>query len=393
MLTACILVEHFPYRIETDQLPHLRGRRVLISIAHGPKRVVLDASPGLKGVTAGMPLQEAQSRYPDAVLCEANMALYRRRHEAMLDALEQFTPVVESGELGCAYVGLDGLKAMYGGSAALLQALQKAVPSDLESRFGIGPGKFPATIAALSAKDHQVTVVLDDLAAFLAPHPVDVLPVPWELLEQLKRLGLAKLGDIARQQIGPMQAHFGKEGRTIWEMAQGIDRRPLVPRRSEPHVSATNIFHNPTVALDVILLAIEHLLKRLLQQSEISGRYVRTILLDMRLSHRGPWHRRITFKEPVGSASVALQRIKHALSLVPPPGAVEEITLTFNGVTGESGRQASLFQEVRKKEQLRLELAQLEARLGVRPPIFQVRNAEPCSRIPERRQVLVEYAP
>ncbi|MDP6494836.1 MAG: DNA polymerase Y family protein, partial [Dehalococcoidia bacterium] len=60
---------------------------------------------------------------------------------------------------------------------------------------------------------------------------------------------------------------------------------------------------------------------------------------------------------------------------------------------GESGTQSSLFVEVRKQQQLREAMRQLEARLRTRPPIYKVMDVEPWSRIPERRQALVEFAP
>ena len=45
------------------------------------------------------------------------------------------------------------------------------------------------------------------------------------------------------------------------------------------------------------------------------------------------------------------------------------------------------------QENLKEALRQLQARLGAQPPIYQVREVEPWSRIPERRQVLVPFSP
>ena len=75
------------------------------------------------------------------------------------------------------------------------------------------------------------------------------------------------------------------------------------------------------------------------------------------------------------------------------PGPLEDMKLTLAGLTGESGAQASLFSDVRKQEQLREMMRQLEARLGGKPPIYQVREIEPWSRVPERRRALVQYEP
>jgi len=35
----------------------------------------------------------------------------------------------------------------------------------------------------------------------------------------------------------------------------------------------------------------------------------------------------------------------------------------------------------------------LEFQLGHKPPIYQVKDIEPCSRIPERRQALTTFEP
>jgi DNA polymerase-4/protein ImuB len=75
------------------------------------------------------------------------------------------------------------------------------------------------------------------------------------------------------------------------------------------------------------------------------------------------------------------------------PGPLEDMKLTLAGFTGESGIQSSLFSDVRKREQLREMMRQLEALLGGKPPIYQVKDVEPWSRIPERRQVLVPFDP
>ena len=66
---------------------------------------------------------------------------------------------------------------------------------------------------------------------------------------------------------------------------------------------------------------------------------------------------------------------------------------TSKRLTGEAGLQSSLFNDVRREENLREAVRQLEVRLGRRPPIYQVREVEPWSRIPERRQALVQYVP
>ena len=85
--------------------------------------------------------------------------------------------------------------------------------------------------------------------------------------------------------------------------------------------------------------------------------------------------------------------LKNALEAIEIPGPLEDIRMIVSDTAGESGIQSSLFIEVRKQQQLREVMQQLKVRLRTRPPIYKVLDVEPWSRIPERRQALVEFAP
>ena len=393
MQVACVLIRNFPFRVEIERSPSLVGCDVLLVQSTGSRRAVLDTSPSISDVFPGDSLQEALSIHPNAIQCEADPPLYEQRFEGLLDCLEQVSPVVQGSDIGRAYVGLDGLARMYHGENGLFGALKRAVPAELEPRIGVGPGKFPAAVAASTACPGEVVVAPVDLESFLAGHSVDVLPVPVEVRTRLKRLGMPTLREIARQMVGPMQAQFGPAGRRIWELAQGIDNDHLIPRRHEVELTDWVSFPTPIVASETILLAAESLLVRLFDKPEMLGRRARLVLLEASIFRRTTWQRRVPFKDAVGDFRNALPAIKHALSLTPPPGPIEDLSLTLMGITGRTGRQASLFSEVRKRDQLRESLRQLEARLGRRPPIYRFKEAEPWSRIPERRMVLVEYSP
>ena len=128
-------------------------------------------------------------------------------------------------------------------------------------------------------------------------------------------------------------------------------------------------------------------------RSEISGRYVRTASIESRVYRRPPWVKKFGFKEALGNKDKALFAMKSRLDSVTLPGPLEDMRLTLTGLTGESGIQSNLFSDVRKQEQLKEMMRQLEALLDGKPPIYQLKDIEPWSRIPERRQVLIPFDP
>ena len=393
MKVACVLVTHLPMKAELKRYPDLRGRPILITESSGSKRLVLDSSPEARGVTCGMSLQEAWSRCSDTVLLQADAPYYHSVFDDTLRSLERRSPLVERAELGCAYVGLDGLEAMYGGEARLIASLLQAVPQAFNPRIGVAAGKFPAYVAAAASGGGQATRVPDDVAGFLKDFPVDLLPLSWGNKARLHRFGLYTLGQLAALSVGSVQAQFGPEGRVAWELANGIDHSPLLPYQREEVVSESLTFPSPTITLYAILTAVETLLGWAFARPEMRGRYLRTAAIEGRVFRHAPWTRRFAFKDAVNSKDRAFFVLKSALESIALPGPLEDMTLTLAGFTGESGIQTGLFSDVRRREQLREMMRQLEARLGGKPPIYRLREVEPWSRIPERRQALVPFDP
>lgn len=371
--------------------------------AHASRRVVLDFSPVLTGLSVDMPLQAAISRCKDASLIDSDLPYYQDTFVHILGNLEKVVPAVEDAGLGCAYLDVAGLEGIYGGRDGLSKAISEAIPGAFHAQIGIAQSKFPAYVAATVPiyRDGQSVEVSTETKDFLKDYPVNILPVSWKTIERLRGFGLERLGQVAALDIGPLQAQFGREGQMIWYLANGIDSRTLLPRRSAETLTEHLTFPAPTATLEVILMAVESLLLRAFAGPLLKGRCARLAVLSGQVGgtmHRArTWQRRIAFKEPAGSKSRALFAIKSSFESITLPGPLEDLNLLLSGLTGETGRQESLIRDMRQSrlEELTEALQQLEARLG-NPgkvgTIFQVRSLETWSRIPERRQALTPFS-
>ena len=390
---ACVLVTHLPVKAEVRRYPDLRGKPVIITESYGSKDLVLDSSPQARGLAPGMPLQEAMAQCKEAVLLQADAPHYNDAFDNLVRSLEMRSPLVEKADMGCAYVGLDGLNLMYGGEARVIASLVQAAPQEFNPRVGVAGGKFPAYVAAATAEGGRATKVPQNVAGFLSGLSVNLLPLSWENKTRLQRFGIYTLGQLADLPVGAVQAQLGTDGRRAWELAGGLDSSPLVAHRSEPTVEESLSFPSPVVTWDPILMALGVLLGRAFARPEVSGRYVRAATLESHVFRRPPWVKRFTFKEAICSKDRALSALKSRMDSLALPGPLEDMKLTLAGFTGESGIQTNLFSDVRKQEQLKEMMRQLEVHLGGKPPIYQMKEIEPWSRIPERRQVLVPFDP
>ena len=213
MKIACVLITHLPMKAELRRYGQLKGRPVIVTESCGSKQVVLDGSPEARGVIPGMPLQEALSRCKEATLLQVDWPRYHDVFDGVVDLLAQRSPLVERAELGCAYVGLDGLEGMYHGEPGLVASLLQAAPSNLNPRVGLAEGKYPAWIAAMLSGGGRATRVPADVAGFLQGLSIDLLPITWRNKVRLHRFGLHTMGQLASLSLDSVQASSArKEG-------------------------------------------------------------------------------------------------------------------------------------------------------------------------------------
>ena len=390
---ACVSISHLPMKAELRRTPLLRGRRVIVTTRSDRGPEVLDFSPEVERVSIGMPLREAVSRCKDATLVEADESYYDMVFDRIVEALLDRSPLVEVGDLGCAYLDMRGAGDLYGGDDGIVDAVLGAVPRGFGPRAGLAETKFTAYAAAIGSRPGCATKVPGDAAAFLAGLPVGLLPLAWEERTRLHRFSLHTLGQVAELGVGPMQAQFGIRGRLFWELANGVDNRPFVPVRQRETVTESLVFPVPATSMLAILPAVDVLLGRLLAHPSLRGRYLRSVTIQANVLDRAAWTKRLAFKSPVNRKEAALFALRSSLEEARIPGPLEDIRMPVSEAAGESGTQASLFVDVRKQQQLREAMRQLEARLRVRPPIYRIMDVEPWSRLPERRQALVEFVP
>ncbi len=387
MRILCILLPNFPLRCEVRRNPALEGHPAVVTYTSGSCKLVMDWSPELEGLQHDIPLQQALARYGDVELLQADIPCYRTIFSELLDALEEKSPLVEGPDLGCVYIGVDGLQLLYPDDDALLKAIREAIPETFTSQIGIAGNKFLAYLAARRSPPGGHRILSGDVARFLRDLSCDVLPVSPKSRSKLHDFGMHTLGQLAALPPGPVQSQFGPEGRRIWELARGIDDTPLYPRFMEKAIDESTTLSSVTVSLEAIVVAMELLLVRVFANIGRNGLGIRSLTLWTRTWSAESWERTIQFKESAMDMRTAVSRVKRVLEDYPQPGPVEQIGMRINRLGYPRGRQKSLFSELRAKDHLIEDIKQLELRLG-NPQVYKVKEVEPWSRIPERRYAL-----
>ena len=391
MKVACLLITHLRAKVEMRRHPNLKNIAAIIMVRSEGRSLVVDSMPSATGISPGNTLEEALSNRSGALVLEADEPHYRRVFAQVLASLQGISDRVEGAELGTAYIRLDGLERMYGGEARLVNALLNAVPQGLAPRVGVAEAKFPAFVTAKASGPLRATRVPEDAASFLAHQPVDLLPVSADLKVALHRFGLHTLGDVASMTKASMIDLFGAEGRRAWHLSHGMDDSPVIPLAHVETVVERTSLPFSSASLELLITVVDTLLARAFSRPSMQGRYAGKVVLECALEEGMTWAKEITFKGGVGNRKRALSIIRPRLEEEHPSGPVEDVSLTLDDLTGESGTQLGLLPDARESDKRRLiEMdRELRARTGGSPALYRVVGVAPWHPAPEMRAMRV----
>src|SRR5918994_6387487 len=300
-MIACIVIPGFELRAALRARPGLALQPAALGPAPGGEPLLgpVNAAAEAAGVRPGMRLGEALATCPSLVLVETDPAAAEQAWEGILRQLEDAGFAVESAEAGCVYFETRGVERLYGGLAPALEKALAAVGSSWDARAGAAERRFTALAAANVARPGQALVVSDELAReFLAPLSLDLLPLAEHEQQELRELGVRRLGELARLPAPAVAERLGREGRHAWQLARG-GRRTRVRGRRPPAEIVEALEFPEAVGNELTLRrALATLVDRALAQPERQDRFVRKVALAARLVGGASWRRGPTLPGP-----------------------------------------------------------------------------------------------
>jgi protein ImuB len=390
-MIACLSIPGFELRASLRARPRLALEPAALAPLEGTEPLLgpVTAAAEAAGVKPGMRLGEALAMCPSLTLVEPDPETAEREWEAIVRRLEDSGFSVEPAGPGCAYFETRGVERLYGGLEQALKRALEAVGSSWDPRVGAAERRFAALAAATVARPGQLLVVSNEQSpAFLAPHPLTLLPLETGRRQELQDLGVRTIGGLAALPDASVAERLGADGRRAHGLARGGSKRRVRGRRQPAEIVESLAFPEAVGNELTLRRAFGALLDQVLARPERGGRFIRKIALSARLVGGGSWRRTATLRDPTAEHA----RLKAALApkLAELPAPVLELRLELVDLTESRGMQLELVRPEGAviRSHLREGLKQVRASTGS-GSVCSVVEVSPWSRIPESRALLV----
>ena len=228
----------------------LRGKPILLG-GTSDRGVVASCSYEARayGVRSGMAMKMAKQRCPEGIVIRGNSMTYTKYSRIITEILKEEVPLLEKASIDEFYADLSGMDQFFGCYAYASELRRKIIhETGLPISFGLSENKTVSKIATGEAKpNNQLRVDEGREKDFLAPLHVGKIPMVGEkTLHRLAHMGVRRIGVLQQIPIEMMQATFGKTGSIIWQKAQGIDNRPVIPYTERKSISTERTFDRDT---------------------------------------------------------------------------------------------------------------------------------------------------
>lgn len=224
------------------------------------------------GVHSAMPTARALKLCPNLNLIKPRMEVYRAVSKQIHTILQDYTSCIEPLSLDEAFLDVSDSEHFSGSATLIAQEIRSRIWQELNLvvSAGVAPNKFLAKIASDWRKPDGLFVI--------TPTEVDafVLNLPVTKLHGVGKITAAKLAQMQIVNCAQLREHslftltqeFGSYGERLWNLARGIDKRPVEANSRRQSVSIEHTFDQDLPDLTACLAHLPQLLTELQRRQQ-----------------------------------------------------------------------------------------------------------------------------
>ena len=241
-------MDAFYASVEQRDNPSIRGLPVVVGGQPQSRGVVAACSYEARvfGVHSAMPSAQAYRLCPQAIFIPPRFDIYKAVSEQIHCVFRRFTDKVEPLSYDEAYLDVTDVRDFQGSATRMARAIKREIfeSTQLTASAGVSYNKFFAKIASAMNKPDGLTVILPEQGEdFVASLPVGKFHGVGRVTEEkMHALGIETGADLRGWSLAELQEYFGKSAQYYFNIARGIDNRPVEHTRQRQSIGSETTF-------------------------------------------------------------------------------------------------------------------------------------------------------
>ena len=244
------------------------------------------------GVQSAMPLYKALDLCPNLILNAVDKKFYTEISDTVMEILEGYANTFEQASIDEAYLDCTNKLPSSSSSninniitveeyAQKIKTTIKEKCGGLLTSIGVAPTKSVAKIASDYQKPDGLTIVpVDELKNFLHPLEVERISGIGIKTQKIlkKEMKINSIGELANTDVQILIEGFGKKiGTWMWQVANGLDNDPVIPRGDHISLSNETTLENFTLDKQIIKQSLYELVDELVERIKNNKYQFRTV--------------------------------------------------------------------------------------------------------------------
>ncbi len=257
----------------------LVGRPVIVG-GMGDRGVVSSCSYEARqfGVHSAMPMKLARQLCAAATCIRGDMELYSKYSKMVTEIIAERAPLFEKASIDEHYLDITGMDRFFG-CRQWASELRRYIIKEtgLPVSMGLSLNKTVSKIATGEAKPNgQLQIEPGIIRSFLDPLSIRKIPmIGPKTYHNLRSMGIATIKTLSRIPPEILEQMMGKNGREIWQRANGIDNTPVYAWNEQKSISSETTFENDSIDIhfinNTLVKLCEQLAFKLRKKQQLTG--------------------------------------------------------------------------------------------------------------------------
>lgn len=255
------------------------------------------------GVHSGMAMKVARRLCPQATVIKGNAGTYTKYSHLVTEIIKSEVPSFEKASIDEFYADLSGMDKFFGTYTFASELRQQIIKeSGLPISFGLSQNKVVSKIATGEAKPNNQLLIQNGMEkTFLAPLSVRKIPgIGNKTFQKLLNLGISEIRTLQEMPVEMLESVLGKNGRTLWKNANGIDHRPIILFHERKSISTERTFGRDTIDMQKLHATLNAMCESLAYQLRRGNKLTSCISVKIRYSDFNTYSKQV--KIPYTSA-------------------------------------------------------------------------------------------